>query len=438
MVKTSITDELREEGFVIDFEGLPSELRPRWLGQSTSREQYNSWTENLPLPDDVKSMAQDRGIEAFRAKMELATEIAKNRSKAKKKQHQAQVVVKRQEMTKQLLRAQRHLGLLPKKEEDLMSGMTNLSVAAVDPNQAAPFPPDMDAIFIAIDVEAYERPPKVITEVGVATLDTRDLHGAAPGPVGENWHKHIRARHFRILEYKHLVNVEFVQGCPDAFDFGESELVGKDSSASLLASCFHAPYSKNPPPVKVSDSDQEEKRNIILLGHDVNQDIGYLHQIGCSVLNRGNLLEAMDTAVMFRSYTHDPNARSLGSIVCHFGLTGWHPHNAGNDAVHTIWAMLGICLKDASERGSVEMEHRHDENVAKRTEAAVELAKEKAKDDAEGWVAPDGEDGGEPVPLSMGGDESAGLKGRKPVYGPPRPPEGYNGLYTMGGVPMDV
>ena len=269
----------------------------------------------MPLPDGADGFEpDDRSLEAFKAKIDLATDISKAKSKAKKKQNQAQVMAKRQEMTKQVLRAQRYMGLLPKKDEDLIAGMGNLTLSSINSEDPPPFPQDMDVIFISIDVEAYERPPGPITEVGVATLDTRDLLGEAPGKVGENWHKHIRARHFRILEYKHLRNSEFVQGCPDDFEFGTSEFVGKDNIASTLSSCFHHPFSNTLTPSEAQTLNHDERRNITLLGHDISQDISYLHRLGFSVLNRGNLLEAMDTAVMFRSYTHDPNARSLSLI----------------------------------------------------------------------------------------------------------------------------
>jgi len=434
----AITDDLREEGLVINFDDVPSELRPRWLGHSTSRAQHNFWTENLPLLDPIpENMDQDRSLEAFKAKMELAVDIAKNNKNAKKKQNQAQAVVRRQEMTRQVLRAQRYLGLLPKKEDDLIPGLANVAVTAIDPAHPTPYPQDMGAIFIAIDVEAYERPPKPITEVGVATLDTRDLRGEAPGAVGQNWQQHIRARHFRILEYKHLINQEFVHGCPEAFEFGDSEFVPKDTIASVLASCFHPPFSSKTQP---SANDEEDKRNIILLGHDINQDIAYLHQLGFSVLNRSNLLETMDTTAMFRSHTRDPNARSLGSLLCHFDLTAWNLHNAGNDAVYTLWAMLAICVKDAGERGDESVKERHEDSLAKRMQAAVEQAKETARDGAEGWVSLGSEDGGVAVPQSPGDvGGSSREKGRKPAYGPSKPlPEGFTGFYTPGGVPLDV
>lgn len=82
----------------------------------------------------------------------------------------------------------------------------------------------------------------------------------------------------------------------------------------------------------------------------------------------------MDTADMYRSYTKNTDSRSLGGMLCDFNLTGWHLHNAGNDAVYTIWAMLAICVQSASKRGTEAEQQRSAHEIDKRTQAAVEQA----------------------------------------------------------------
>lgn len=69
-------------------------------------------------------------------------------------------------------------------------------------------------------MEANERNSSQITEIGIATLDTEDIQKLSPGKGGVNWMDVIRARHFRINEYKHINNTEFVSGCADRFEFG--------------------------------------------------------------------------------------------------------------------------------------------------------------------------------------------------------------------------
>lgn len=92
--------------------------------------------------------------------------------------------------------------------------------AAFVADQPAPFTRELDVVFVCVDVEAYERNASIITEIGIATLDTRELASVILGEGGANWMKIIRARHFRINEHKHYQNGEFVKGCADRFEFG--------------------------------------------------------------------------------------------------------------------------------------------------------------------------------------------------------------------------
>ncbi len=421
-----ITDEQREEGLVVNFDDINlTHLRPSVLGHSTSREQIDDWTDRLPLPQPVPAVMTDRTHEAFRAKMELAHEVAKTKSKAKKKQRQDENVVKRRGMAGEFIRTQRYLGLTPTPpsevslEEHLASLSVSVSIPAIDTTNIVPYLFDQDVIFVAVDVEAYEHPPRQITEVGIATIDTRDLKLKAPGPVGEEWQSTIRARHIRVAEYKNLINKDFVAGCPNKFEFGDSEFVGQDQLPQTVASCFKPPYSDSAQP---AGEQEQENRKIILVGHDVQQDIDYLYRLGYNPYNSSHLLDTVDTAALFRVATKDPNARALGSILYEYGLTGWNAHNAGNDAVHTLWAMLAICVRNSTERESETAAKEMEEKLRVRTEAAVAAAKEKVKDDMEGWDA--GEDGG------------VALVQEKPTFGPVRP--GEKVYYTSGGAILDV
>lgn len=45
-------------------------------------------------------------------------------------------------------------------------------------------------------------------------------------------------------------------------------------------------------------------------------------------------------------------------------IPGFNLHNAGNDAVFTVQAMLGICVKEAIVRGTVELKEFRDEQKA--------------------------------------------------------------------------
>jgi hypothetical protein len=124
------------------------------------------------------------------------------------------------------------------------------------------------------------------------------------------------------------------------------------SLPSVLTQCFHEPFSKPSGDQAPVAEDPNNKRNIVLLGHDVEQDIQYCHKIGFSVLGRGNLIATMDTQAIYQAYTRDTSPRGLGGVMNDFDITAWHLHNAGNDAVYTIYAMLATCVQDAAERGT--------------------------------------------------------------------------------------
>jgi hypothetical protein len=98
-----ITDENREEGLVISFEEFDdAELRPLFLGHSTSRAQIDYWTEAMPVPPQSKTKMSERSLAAFREKIELAQEIARNKNKAKKVKSQQESIIKRGDMARML------------------------------------------------------------------------------------------------------------------------------------------------------------------------------------------------------------------------------------------------------------------------------------------------------------------------------------------------
>lgn len=53
---------------------------------------------------------------------------------------------------------------------------------------------------------------------------------------------------------------------------------------------------------------------------------------------------------MWRYLKREANPRNLGSILAELGITGWNLHNAGNDAVYTLQAMVAIAIKHIEEK----------------------------------------------------------------------------------------
>lgn len=239
-------------------------------------------------------------------------------------------------------------------------------------------------------------------------MDTQELVGIPPGQDGENWRGLIRARHFRIKEHAHLVNHEFVAGNPERFNFGISTFVPLVDAPAHVAACFSPPFGAHQPTSAediaelMNGVDLNGKRNIIFLGHDTLGDVRYLQNLGFDPMKVENLLEALDTAVMYRVWRREQQPTSLSRILYEFDIAGYNLHNAGNDAVFTVQAMLAICVREASMRGSPELENMRETKKSARLAEALEEAQKRVNEEAEGWSDYDLDgDGGAPVPISI-------------------------------------
>lgn len=257
-----------------------------------------------------------------------------------------------------------------------------------------PYPFDQNPVFVSIDVECYEHDKSKVTEIGIAILDTADLVGKSPGTNGVDWQLYIRARHLRIRDNSHLRNGDFVADAAENFRYpeGGSEFISLADAPRIIAACFRHPYSKDlrkrlatvstveeslPAPYSQaesnkiehrhrtehdveeasSDSADEEpvKRTLVLVGHDIASDIRYLRRVGYDLGNLSNLHTTLDTTSLHRALVDEWNPKSLSGLLGEFDLDGLFPHNAGNDAVHTLWVMVAITLRSATQRGDAEV-----------------------------------------------------------------------------------
>ncbi|RMZ67255.1 qde-2-interacting [Pyrenophora seminiperda CCB06] len=409
----SITDQQREEGLLARFPDHPRCL-PRYLGRSYSREDVDNMARNAPgekhraVGEASHPPLRNGTVEEFKQLMETVVEAQKAKSKANKVKKQQDRLVKNKAMVDQFKRAQRYLGLRTIMQEGELHGLA----PAIDASMPVPFTFDQSMVFVCVDVESYERDHNKITEIGVATLDTQDLVGIAPGVDGEAWRELIQARHFRIKEYRHLVNHDFVKGCPDSFRFGESTVIPLGQARNHVADCFRPPFAAQG---LGECMEPREPRKVIFLGHDTRTDMDYLQKLKFDPLKE-NIIELMDTATMYRVWHRDQQSTGLGKILADLGIAGWDLHNAGNDAVFTVQAMLAICVREATLRGARLDELRERERTT-RLNAALEEAKEKARYDAEGWSDHEAHgDGGGPVPLAVGGTPNP-----LPAQSKPRP-----------------
>ncbi|OAX84461.1 hypothetical protein ACJ72_01161 [Emergomyces africanus] len=421
----------KEPGFLIAFEddGTP---QPIYLGISSSRDQKEEMELTIPdtptyhyEPTQGSSVEVDRLFAAFKAKIEAAVDATRKKNKAARIKKQGDRIQKLQDWCRAMKRTQCYLGMRPRRPRNTQpsadDGLTweeqkriereyafacGIILLPLDVNKPAPFQFASEPIFICVDVEANEKLHRQITEIGVSTLDTLDLVGIAPGEGGCNWIKKIKSRHFRISEYSHVVNKEYIRGCPDRFEFGESEWISRLEAADVVDACFQPPYSARitqfpkdsadaksgstditreatsdrasqpsvlTAPSKRSGDDeysirehktrpQMRQRNLILVGHDTAMDLNYLRRLGCKsfiststssgnhsptqkLSERPHFLETLDTSILFRVLKRETETTSLGKILADLGITGWNLHNGGNDARYTMEAMIAITLK---------------------------------------------------------------------------------------------
>lgn len=411
-------------GLVLRFtdDGAP---QPSYLGQSTSRGAKDYLISRAPLgrvaiPEELRAAYEEKIQSGFIAIKGQKKKVDKT-VRVQKRLHSE---VKLKTFVGHL---QSHFGLMGEPASDLsiedMIERENLKrtdekLPIFDVNQPAAFPMWKEPIIISLDVEWNELCKSQVTELGISALDTLDLVGIAPGPQGKNWTEHIRSRHYRVLEYRHVVNTQYVAGCPAKFEHGESEWVGLTDLVGVLEACVKPPYldpTLPAAPTEISDDDseggvpltggiQEPKgkdtvtgghnakdrgaRNIILIGHGIPNDISHLRELGTTLFDKTEagpaILETIDTAELFRVWKRETQPRSLASILEDFGIIAWNLHNAGNDARYVMEVIVRLALKAREEAGKPGPVASARASIP--PEEATPTSQEEAKSKEEAWL----------------------------------------------------
>lgn len=216
-IELTIPPGKNEETFNMSF-GLGNTPRPRFLGRTSSKEAFESLRESIPPPDpaDDLSKATNLGRDEFLRMLSAALTVRKKSSKSNK--NRAKRIQVHREWGRSIKRVQRYLGL---RQRTADRATTTTGVPHVlDLRRPTAYKAEGSVLFVAIDIEAWERNQSVVTEVGIAMLDTNDIAGVAPGDGGQGWFPFIRARHIRVKENAWALNTQFIKGCADHFNFG--------------------------------------------------------------------------------------------------------------------------------------------------------------------------------------------------------------------------
>lgn len=149
-------------------------------------------------------------------------------------------------------------------------------------------------------------------------------------------------------------NGTFVHDNAANFKFGSSEFISLGEAPKTVAACFRG-----------SDSTivaQDDKRTIVLVGHDVEADIRFLLRMGYDVTNLSTLHPSnpvMDTQKLYRAYqkikkpsmvTAGQQPVSLAVVMEELDIAPFGLHNAGNDAAYTMQVMIGMAVESAQLR----------------------------------------------------------------------------------------
>ncbi|QUC19760.1 uncharacterized protein UV8b_04001 [Ustilaginoidea virens] len=194
--------------------------------------------------------------------------------------------------------------------------------------------------FVSIDLEAHEDQPGFPTEVGIAVLNTHKIDGVDPGPAGLCWWRFIEAHHLRVREFAGHVNRRYVQGCPDQFQFGASVIV----PAADLVDALRV----------ILSSYADGKQDVILAGHGLTADISCLDRIGLSAEGLPGVLGTVDTQALHQAWADGDRPRNLERVLQDLCVRCSWLHNAGNDAVFTLRALIAMAVEGPMPEGGTQ------------------------------------------------------------------------------------
>ncbi|GKT88348.1 QDE-2-interacting protein [Colletotrichum tofieldiae] len=319
--------------FYITF-GSSCTTRPKYIARSASHNEYRALRDAIPHPkeEDACADATDFGKDMLLSLLNMHNNYRGTKTKGKKKQQKAQ---NREES---LYDAQLYLGLRPSASE---IAEKDKEVALDEPVRHAQ---DQNVVFVCIDIEVAEEHHGTVLEIGLSILDTKDIADVPPDENGRNWVPFIQNRHLIADEHRHIRNRKYIKGCPSSSTLvcSKSEYPKlSDLGPSVIAAINDLSVAGQE---GVAEPDKRF-RNIVLLGHDLRSDLGYLETMGVELWSVGGVMSrTLDTKDMHQAWRQETQGRSLAMVLTDLGIPHSNLHNAGNDAAYTMQAMLGLAV----------------------------------------------------------------------------------------------
>jgi hypothetical protein len=195
-------------------------------------------------------------------------------------------------------------------------------------------------ILICFDTESWTRDHTKLTEIGLATFDSRDMCAQdSPGPHGENLLKQVYFYHARIEENAHLVNIKYCPGDPNTNRFGQTRFVPQAEAPAMLEEFFNWPI----------DNLKPELGNcpVVVMGHALKGDLDMLSStLGVDAAVFDTVVKTIDTQHLCREagWWNSRDQAGLRTLVADAGFSYRDPHTASNDAAMTLICAVQMVL----------------------------------------------------------------------------------------------
>ncbi|KAK2592909.1 hypothetical protein QQS21_009404 [Conoideocrella luteorostrata] len=198
-------------------------------------------------------------------------------------------------------------------------------------------PHQVPVVFISIDIENLEDQPHPVTEIGIAALNTTNTKKVVGGLGGAHWWTKIVSHHLIVRQYAMHVNRKYVQGCPDMFQFGQTEVVDDWHLLGKLRDtiAMHA----------------TGERDVVLVGHGIQSDIAHLSKLGFNPSSIPRLIGTVDTQSLHQVWKRGEQPRRLDAVLSDLCIRHSYLHNAGNDATYTLRALVTMAVEGPMPEG---------------------------------------------------------------------------------------
>ncbi|KAI1144464.1 hypothetical protein F5Y05DRAFT_407856 [Hypoxylon sp. FL0543] len=333
VVQHSVPRGQESEKFYVSF-GEGGTPRPRFLGCADREEALEALKiriHRLPI-DDLTSLSANT-LKNYKDKIDGVYNSCKSGKRKDPEVAKRKRIERQKGCGRMVKRTQRYLGL---RNPAAFRFNSSSSIEGWHVNIPAPFKTTGSVRFVCVDVEAWERGAHDVTEVGLTVLDTQDIMDVPPGTDGRNWFPLMKSYHFIIREHTNKVNRRYVHGCPHLFNFGHSEYVYSRDISRVIGAI-------------IGDHESKDTRPVIMVGHDVGQDLNYLQRVGFNIWRVPHFVDEIDTKSMFQRLEKSSNGRGLAKVCEDLGMPGRNFHNAGNDATYTLRAMIVMAVKQMVE-----------------------------------------------------------------------------------------